>query len=393
MNFLFKKATLLVAVLLITACASKSTFEKYYSKAEAGDAYSQLVIGDEYYFGSKETVKNKELAIKYYMLAVDGGNDEAAFSLARIYQKDENFDKAVHYYDIASQAGNFKAQDNLAVMYHHGAGVEKDLEKAEELYLKALANGSKYSTRNLAVLYRDTNRPSEAIGMFKSYVFDPVSKSNTLNTKKLIAFEVMDLYLAQKDDENAYIWGGMAVLSGLFDSKVHDVEAKISRYIELTNRLTDDEKNTFAEQVLVNHYNAFVKNETAVIKREKFKIQDGLIVMPVPETVGFVVYSTQINKKLVQALNFYKDKKDKKSRLNFAIGTLRLAAYDISVGAIDIYYALSTSKIKEALAILNDYDDSNLSTLKKGVELKLDIAERVAKSQQKIKEVYLANNK
>ena len=54
----------------------------------------------------------------------------------------------------AADQGNAVAQTNLAYAYEIGVGVEKDLKKALELFVKASAQGDQIARENLNRLSR-----------------------------------------------------------------------------------------------------------------------------------------------------------------------------------------------------------------------------------------------
>ncbi|MBV7440597.1 sel1 repeat family protein [Weeksellaceae bacterium TAE3-ERU29] len=141
--------------------------------------------------------ENREEAFRLFQKAYKSGNPHAAFRLGYGYQngiweEDINLDKALEYYDIAAEgmdlyglenAGKFhlygwtgepqidkaidyytKAMEHynsafamveLAMCHENGTGVECDLLRAEELYLKALEQDYIYAALRLGYLYRN----------------------------------------------------------------------------------------------------------------------------------------------------------------------------------------------------------------------------------------------
>ena len=77
--------------------------------------------------------------------------------LANMYQNgygvEKNYDKAIDLYIRAIEKRNPCAMNNLAFMYEHGNGVKKDYRKAIELYMRAIEKGSKNSLLPLTCLY------------------------------------------------------------------------------------------------------------------------------------------------------------------------------------------------------------------------------------------------
>jgi len=355
--------------------------EKHQTKADEGDVETQILLAESYYFGTSDIRKDKEKALHYYQLAAESDSASAAFSLGVIYQQDKIYDQSVFYYQKASELKHAGAQDNLAILYQYGTGVEKDIMKAEQLYLQALANGSEYSKRNLAILYRDSKQTDKAIDMFEQMAFDPTSKNNSYRFKKAVALELMDLYQIKNDQENAYVWGSTAILSGLFDSNINDSEKKSARYKALSDSMSDDQKNRLSEKVLTFHYKVFQQYEGAIGERQDFLIRDGVIVLPKNELVNFTAYKAKIKKDTYDTINFHQDKEEKKLRINLALHTLKLAAYEISIGALIPQFQFAMANIEKSLDILSDYNDRNLKNLKTNTELKLLVLKRVSERQ------------
>lgn len=370
---------------LLTACASQNTLEDYQRKADEGNVERQIFLAERYYFGTAEIPKDKDMAVKYYRLAADAGSDSAAFNLGIIYQQDKDFDQAVHYYEIASSAKNFAAQDNLAVMYQDGAGVEKDIVKAEKLYLLALSNGSTYSKRNLAILYRDSKQVVKAIDMFKQLSFDPTTKDNSYKFKKAVALELMELYLLENDKRNAYIWGATAILSGLFDSDIENSVEKRDRYLTLRNELDDDLKQELAKSILQHHYKAFQQYEPLIQKYQKFIISEEYSNFPTEQLAAFTDDKEDANKKTFSSLDRYKGQEDKTSRIKLALHTLKLAAYEISIAVISQQLQAARTNMEKSISTLNEYKDSNLTNLKDNSKLKLSVVESVSDYQLSLK--------
>ncbi|MCV2402471.1 sel1 repeat family protein [Marinomonas sp. C2222] len=380
--FIRKNALTLIITLLISACASKTTLEKYQAKADEGNVKEQLILADSYFYGTKDLARNKEKAIEYYRLAADNGSDSAAFNLGIIYQKDKLYSESVYYYEIAAEAGNPKAQDNLGILYHHGIGIEQNWDKAEQLYLSALENGSQYSQRNLAILYKDSGQALKAIEAFKTLAFSETSDNIPYKFKSGVAQTLMDLYLDQSDLNKAYIWGSTAILSGLFDSKIKDANAIKERYEGLQAQLTKTERKSLIKDILVTHYNSFQQFEKTIERYEEFLISDGLIKPPTDKLINLTGYKIHYKKDIYQGINQFKGKDDKKSRINFALYNLKMSAYEVSLGAISPHFHSAKSYIEESLEILDDYTDKNLAFLKQTTTLKLAIVQDAAAYQK-----------
>lgn len=137
-----------------------------------------------------------EVAFRYFQEAAEQGHIEAQYRLAKMYQEGlgvfESKKHAAQWFDKAAEQGHAEAQYSLALQYMHGKGVQQDFEialkwltlsseqglqnalctlgkqyegdilpesllprdinKAKELYIKAINMGSKEAVMNLAML-------------------------------------------------------------------------------------------------------------------------------------------------------------------------------------------------------------------------------------------------
>jgi len=95
--------------------------------AELGDAISQYQLG-KYYFTSADSYVKRRVHL-----------DEAA----------ESFGKAAEWLGKAAEQGHAEAQYYLGCLYGRGRGVEKDLERAFELFGKAAGQGDEHARKAL----------------------------------------------------------------------------------------------------------------------------------------------------------------------------------------------------------------------------------------------------
>lgn len=82
-------------------------------------------------------------------------DSEAAFYLGQIYETNNDLAKAIELYTKSSEMGSAKAQNRLADIYFEGRGIEKNIEKAINLYQLAYENRqlSKIGAERLAECY------------------------------------------------------------------------------------------------------------------------------------------------------------------------------------------------------------------------------------------------
>jgi len=93
--------------------------------------------------------------ISKYTKAAEKGNVVSQYNLAITYLTGENFvakdiEKAFYWFNKAAEQGDAQAQFNLGIMYLNGDGVEKDINKAIELFKKAEKGGEEKAKKLLA---------------------------------------------------------------------------------------------------------------------------------------------------------------------------------------------------------------------------------------------------
>ena len=71
------------------------------------------------------------------------------------YVVEKDYQKAIDLYMRAIEKGHVSSMNNLAIIYHNGVGVEKNYQKAIDLYICAIERGSNCALYNLTILYRD----------------------------------------------------------------------------------------------------------------------------------------------------------------------------------------------------------------------------------------------
>ncbi|RHZ73612.1 hypothetical protein Glove_230g48 [Diversispora epigaea] len=123
------------------------------------------------------TVTDNQMAFKFFNLSVEEIIDTSSFessslrklynvnkgistfSLANIYCDglgvDKNTNKAFQIYSKVADEGFVVALNSMAYCYNNGFGVEKNLEKMFELYLKAAEKGNLVAQLNVGTCYKD----------------------------------------------------------------------------------------------------------------------------------------------------------------------------------------------------------------------------------------------
>lgn len=158
------------ACLLLARCHEKGFMEggveqsntlavkNYKSAARNCSVKAQKRLAEIYRNGILGVSVNQKESFKWYLIAAENGNYDAAFYVALSYANgngiDKNYAEAVKWYKTAADHGSSSAMNNLAVLYENGQGVEKNEEKAFSLYLKAAEAGGLMAANNVSECYQ-----------------------------------------------------------------------------------------------------------------------------------------------------------------------------------------------------------------------------------------------
>jgi hypothetical protein len=106
------------------------------AKANAGDAASQILVGEAYAAGnggprdSRQLTEDYKQAAAWYRKAADQGNTVAQIHLADLYRDGRgvarDMAQAVDWYRKAADHGDAGAQGTLGILYSVGMGVQRD---------------------------------------------------------------------------------------------------------------------------------------------------------------------------------------------------------------------------------------------------------------------------
>ena len=97
------------------------------AKANAGDAASQVLVGDSVAAGNRQARNAKQLAADYQ--------------------------QAAEWYRKAAEKGDIGGETRLAALYRDGRGLARDMAQAAEWYRKAAEQGDATAQATLGVLY------------------------------------------------------------------------------------------------------------------------------------------------------------------------------------------------------------------------------------------------
>ena len=126
------------------------------SQGKSDDAYTQLLLGVQYYRGDGVEQDYKK-AFELFHKSAEQGATMAQFILGNMYRNGEGVDqdhkKAFKWHRKAAEHGYISAQYNLGDMYYNGDGVEQDYKQAIEWFRKAAEQGNALAQLNLGTMY------------------------------------------------------------------------------------------------------------------------------------------------------------------------------------------------------------------------------------------------
>ena len=133
------------------------------SRADEGDAYLQLIMGEKCFYGDGLPQDYAE-ALSWYRKAADQGDAGAEFCLGWMYENGlgvtrdcaeatpQDYGEAVRWFYRAARQGNADAENSLGTMYAGGFGVLRDYSEALKWYLRAAAKHHPTARYNLGCL-------------------------------------------------------------------------------------------------------------------------------------------------------------------------------------------------------------------------------------------------
>lgn len=100
--------------------------------------------------------KNIQEALRLYKLSADSGYFKAMINLGCAYRDGDGVDKnneiAVTYFEKAVSINSREGKCHLAYMLEFGHGINKNIDRSNELYIDAAKDGDKYSIERCKIL-------------------------------------------------------------------------------------------------------------------------------------------------------------------------------------------------------------------------------------------------
>lgn len=141
--------------------------EWYLVAAEKGHGGAEQNLG-ECYLNGLGVEMNMNVAISWFKRASEKGRLGAMFSLASIYEAENNGVEAVRWFSRAAELGDLRSKHKLSSYYEKGICVTKDPEKAFQLLMEACAIWEDYPEimTDLGAFYEMRQRWQEAINAY-----------------------------------------------------------------------------------------------------------------------------------------------------------------------------------------------------------------------------------
>ena len=96
-------------------------------------------------------------ANKFWTISANNGNSNAQYELGLNYAHglgiEKNHEKAIELYKLSAKQGNIQAQISLAFLYKQGLGTEINYVKAFELYKLSANQGDKWAKYMTGLMY------------------------------------------------------------------------------------------------------------------------------------------------------------------------------------------------------------------------------------------------
>lgn len=127
---------------------------------EAIDINCIEALGDMYYSGLY-VEKDINQALELYNRAIDFGNTNLYFKVAKIYEEEGMVDEAISAYEEGSKNDDVRCDQRLGIIYYNGEGVPRDLEKAMKYIEKASAKDAPHAMYMLGIAYLRLNKFGE----------------------------------------------------------------------------------------------------------------------------------------------------------------------------------------------------------------------------------------
>ncbi len=134
-----------------------------------------------------DIAKDEAKAIVLYRQAASAGHVQAMHNLGTLLVKNEtaqSYREAASWFYRAAQADCADSQYNLALLYEHGLGIEQDLSRAYQWYIRAAKLGVKEAAEQAGRLKRTLSAAGMAAAADRAGSWQPVLEENAKSADK-----------------------------------------------------------------------------------------------------------------------------------------------------------------------------------------------------------------
>ncbi len=361
--------TLLFIAFSIIGCSSN--FDRLKKQADSGDVEKQYKLAEEFFYGSENVEKNLANAEFYYRKSADSGYVKAKYRLGKLYLKTRDLKSAFKYIEEAAKSGHMFAQHDLGTLYVGGTGVEVDLKKAEVWFKKAYDKGDMLAALQLGSLKRTQNDGEKAKKYFLELLYSDFNRIDE-KYKKVAAFQLAETERELKNSEEAYAWYCVALTAGLFSMNDKSFIEQNSRYEKIKSQLGRRKLKKTFNLALKYHYETFVKFRSFFKGNKKYQVYKNTYFLNMDNLLGIIGYAKFKYKKELQAINYFENKYDKNSRINYGFYNYKFGSNLVRYGSVRTFYYISMSYLEKSAEVFKiDYDKKNLGFLKEIIDAQI----------------------
>lgn len=151
------------------ACGDGDAMLRWMSIAGSrGDVRAQMFLATGFEIGAFGGIKDEKLAASWYETASRAGNPVAQFNYGTFCWTGrggvpEDRTQAIFWWGKAATGGIPSAKTNLGVCFRDGLAVEKDLNKARNLFIEAAAENHLQAQYHLGLLFENEGNRKRAL--------------------------------------------------------------------------------------------------------------------------------------------------------------------------------------------------------------------------------------
>ena len=227
------------------------------------------------YLNKANSTKSDKEKVYYLQKATELGNAEAQCNLGYYYEKgvglDKDIDKAIELYSLSANQGNSDAQLVLALYYENGDSVPKNIDKAIELYSLSANQGNSYAQYLLAHYYKNGDSVPKNIDKAIELFTLSANQGNS-DAQLVLAFHYETGNGVPKDIDKAIELFTLSANQGNSDAQkqlqkytsIQNDEQTVLDYLNKANSTKSDKRKAYFLQKAANLDNAEAQYKLAL---------------------------------------------------------------------------------------------------------------------------------